>query len=724
VERVQDGPKQQQEVSARWARLWARCDPFLYLAFAAFCAILAAQTFYRYMLFQTGGEWSAPLDDVFIHFDYARATARGYPFQWSEENGYSSGNTSLTYPFILAFGYWIGFRELSIIAWAALVAVLSVIAFLAVSGRITEPLGRWAKYVLPPAVLSLGALNWTLWSGMENAWHLGIWAGLLWAILRIRDLSEPGGSERSARRTGWLAGIIGALLVLTRPESTICVAAFGIWAGLLWRRREGLGAGFGMVLRVGAPGAIALVLQTAANRVFTGEWSANGAIVKLAINNPYMSVQDKWDQYAFLLEYVVVRNTQHHFSSALPWGWLVPLVALVPLFVRPVRAIAIVLWVQVLGWLAIVSMNGQVRWQNERYTMAAVAWLLLLAGLGIAVLLRWGRPGRFWDSERRAKWIWGLRAAVAVAVASLYWTYQLPNMRDQIWFFGRASRNILDQHVTAGRFLAEVEPRRVLVGDAGALIYASDRPGLDLIGLGGYHDLPFARANVHGLGASVELIERIPPDDRPDWMAIYPSWWGDLPVLFGERQWVFPVAGNVICGGAEKVLYRADWSPLDRGGRPRSLRPDERVIDELDVADLLSERAHDYQFPRPGMGFIQLRILADPLQPKKGLFDAGRIIPNGQVERARIRTPTVGGRLVARTAAAIETTAEVRIDGRPIGRWVAEPEADGWLELSVDIPPGLPAEASLEIAPIEGEWVNHHVWVIGADPGAGVAQGE
>jgi hypothetical protein len=47
-----------------------------------------------------------------------------------------------------------------------------------------------------------------------------------------------------------------------------------------------------------------------------------------------------------------------------------------------------------------------------------------------------------------------------------------------------------------------------------------------------------------------------------------------------------PVAGNVICGGAEKVLYRADWSPLERASAPLRLRKGERVVDELDVADL------------------------------------------------------------------------------------------------------------------------------------------
>ena len=89
-------------------------DRALYLFFAAWMTLAAARAFYGYMLVQTGGEWSAPLDDVFIHFDYARATARGYPFQWSAGNGYSSGNTSLLYPFVLATGYLVGFRGAAI----------------------------------------------------------------------------------------------------------------------------------------------------------------------------------------------------------------------------------------------------------------------------------------------------------------------------------------------------------------------------------------------------------------------------------------------------------------------------------------------------------------------------------------------------------------------------------------------------------------------------------
>jgi hypothetical protein len=98
-------------------------DPALYLVWAAFCTIASARLFYGYMMAQTGGEWSAPLDDVFIHFDYARRTAEGHPFEWAAGNGYSSGNTSLTYPFVLAIGYFAGFTGMQLMKWAAVVAM-------------------------------------------------------------------------------------------------------------------------------------------------------------------------------------------------------------------------------------------------------------------------------------------------------------------------------------------------------------------------------------------------------------------------------------------------------------------------------------------------------------------------------------------------------------------------------------------------------------------------
>ncbi len=688
------------------AERWSRIDGPLFLAFASACLGYVGVQFYGAMLHQTDGVWSAPLDDVFIHFDYARATYRGHPFEWCAGNGFSSGNTSMTYPFALALGFLLpACRGLGIMRWAALVAFASMLVFFSAVGRLSSPLGRWAKYVLPPAVLSLGALDWSLASGMENAFHLGVFGLALSGVLAV----ERGLDDRRAwpRRRAWIAGVACALLVLTRPESIVCVAAFVVFLAVLARKR-GLLKMLSLGVSIGGPGALALFAQAAANRVLTGEWSQAGALAKLALYHPYMPPQEKWNDWVFHVTYVFARNLHHHFADVVPYGYLVPALGLVPLFDPKIRRYALLLWSMVLGWLLLVSLNGQVRWQNERYTMAAVAWAFVLAGLGVASLAsRYGATlkGRAW---------WGARLGVAALAIALFWKHQAPNFRDQVWFFARASRNILDQHVTAGKALAKMDPppRRILVGDAGALMYASDLPGLDIIGLGGYHDYPFARAGRFGLGSTLELIERMPQSERPDVMAIYPTWWGDLPILFGKYLGEFPVYGNVICGGASKVIYKAKWGALDRTGHPRSVSPGEAVVSEVDVADLMSEREQSYTFPHPSAGWVVWHVLADPEDPRDDLFDAGRILHKGERETARIALPRGGGRLIARTAATSKAWVRVLVDDKEVGKLEVKP-SDGWAEPSIILPAGLPAEATLTLEPIEGEWTDYHVWVVG-----------
>lgn len=698
-------------------RWWASHDNALYGAFALSCTLYTASLFYGYMLHQTRDVWSAPLDDVFIHFDYARSFARGFPFHWSEGNGYSSGNTSLTYPVALAFGYWIGFRGLSLMMWAALIACVGVLLFLlgagAMVGAAVEPSSRqapslrWVRFLIPPAVLSMGALDWTLFSGMENAFHLGVWG-----VCVLLAVQRPENTAARAIRRAWVLGAACAALVATRPESGVCVATFAFFTAYRghvdgptrgWRRS------LAVIVAVGVPGVIFLIGHGTANLLLTGEWAANGSVAKLFMNNPFMTGADKWERYQSLLSYIVPRLVMHHFGEH-GVGVLVPVLAAVPLVSRRTRSVAILMWAQIILWVLVVSLNNQVRWHNERYAMPAVAWLLVLAATGVGLIAGSGYAA-WLDKRPLTRRLGPARVAVAFALVGVYWWAQAPRHKDQVWFFGRACRNILDQHVTAGLVLKKMGVRRVLVGDAGALIYASDRPGLDLIGLGGYHAYPFARSTVQGLGASLELLERLPASERPDVMAIYPSWWGDLPTLFGTRLTAIPVRGNVICGGAEKVLYEANWSAFDRRGSPRTLLDGERVVDQLDVADLISEKNHGYNFPQPNMGYVRYHVLPDPADPHADLFDAGRIIPPDQTERATMRAPIGQARLIIRIATDQPFVSDVSVSGDKLTTLEASAK-DGWQELAVSLPDDLEGDFELGLTPRGRDAVTFHVWIV------------
>ncbi len=767
-------------------------DPYLYVLWAAVSTLASGRAFYGFMLKQTGGEWSAPLDDVFIHFDYARATALGHPFEWTIGNGYSSGNTSLTYPFVLAIGWLVGFTGRALMKWAAIIAAMSVLGLLLAARRLfiedrRDDWGRLSSYLLPPVFLGVGALDWSLWSGMEVSFFLATWAIALVAWLRLEaDARGAVNPSRASARAWWL-GVAGALLVTTRPEALLTIGIFGIAAAFAYRR-EGRARVIGLLVRIGLPAAVLLTLQAIANKALTGEWSANGAVVKLALNNPYMTAADKWDDYVGNVKYAALRNLDYHFahiegehmSGLVPaswtpknpiaylartawWAGMVPLaIATLPLAFPRTRRIALVLWAQIVGWVVIVALNGQVRWQNERYVMPAVAWLMILVALGVSVSLRTrakvharGGPARpsipalivlgalmvqvigvltrpaGTPPVFRLSWLlalgggaiaalllrrWGLRVAIVAAAMLFAWDHQIPKMRDQKWFFGRASRNIRDQHLTLGKFLAELKPHRVLVGDAGAILYESDRPGLDIIGLGGYHGLPFARAGVHGLAASLELVERIPDADKPDVLAIFPTWWGVLPVWFASDVMKrFPVEGNVICGGYEHVVYKADWHVLGTGDRIRIIpEGDTRVFAQVDVADLVSEQANAYTFDQPSNGWTEMRVLADPSEPRRDMFDGGRRIAVGKSQTWIARGAKAGApaHLVVRSAPDTKTRVRVRIGTADLGVLELERSA-GWVEIALPIPADRVAgEMRLRLTNEgPGDFVDFHEWL-------------
>lgn len=690
-----------------------RVDGALYVVWAALCTLTSARLFYGYMLKQTGGEWSAPLDDVFIHFDYARSIARGAPFEWVPGNGFSSGNTSLTYPFMLALGYLGGFRGPELMVWAAILACMCVFGLFIVTRSLfrsafgDDLIARALLFVVPPLLLGVGALCWSLWSGMEVAFFLGVWA---LAFRSALDLYQgPPGPMARTRRKAFGLGALGAILCATRPEaaaSVLCLGVFATHGSKNFRERIVL------LMLCGVPAIALLSLQSWVNWKYTGDTSASGALVKLALFNPYMSPIAKWNDFVANLRYATLRCVEYHFAEEQLVGLILPFLALGALVDKRTRPYALLLWAHVVTWLPVVALNGQVRWQNERYVMPAVAWLVLAAGLGVASFLsRRAKPSLVWGAiaafallewagyaahnprenpEWKMPWLlallgslvvafalraWMTRGALVVLCLCAFYIFQEDHFRGQRWFFGRAARNIRDQQTTLGRALRELPEnaltqgkRRVLVGDAGAILYASDWGGLDIIGLGGFKEMPFARASQHGLAATVELLEHVPAPERPEFLAIFPSWWEALPHWFAERELRrFPAPGNVICGDYEHVLYRADWHLLGTGDDPRLMPAGTREVkDTLDVADIISERAHGYDWaPHTKNGWAVMKTLSDPRAPERDMWDAGRRIEPRTHEQFFLGNLTPGkeATLVLRSAPEHAGKVDVIIEG-------------------------------------------------------------
>ena len=709
-----------------------RLEPLAYAAFAAVCTLVTAAVFFTSMKQQVSmlysalpndeithrlrelGPWSAPLDDVFIHFDFARSAARGYPFEWSETNGYSSGGTSLLYPLVLAIGYWAGFRQLWLMLWAGIVACTCVFGLLLAGRRLFRNLPAWTSYGLPPVLLGVGALDWTFYSGMEVALLMGVWSLALIAWDDLLEKLGPGSAADRWRpwRAAVLLGLAGSVIVATRPEGVTAVAAFVLGATAATLLKLGLRTATKVAAASCLPPLLILLMQSAMNRWLTGDSAAAGALAKLELHHPFMTTDEILGAWWFHLKYQVFRITEYHLSDDGLHGWIVWGLAAVALVPRATRRYALLLWSSAAAWVLLVALNGQVRWQNERYTMPALAWLLLSSALGLGVLL-----SASYGRTRTGRALRVFSVGSALTAVSFFALHQHQRFVEQVWFFGRASRNILEQHVRVGlklRYQLVPTPHRVMVGDAGAIPYASDLPALDIIGLGGYHALPFARAARLGVPAALELVERVPSQQRPDLMALYPSWWGELPLWFGRRITEVTVHGNVICGGPSKVLYAPDWRPMDFSAKPFLLRPGERIVDALDFADLVSEREHSHHLSRPRVGHVHMKLLDHPRMTGVTVWDAGRELGPDVTERFRLRgfEPGRPARLLIRAAPSQPTAFSVIINDHPAGT-VTMQARDTWQEQVVTLA-GDRVESSLDVR-IEGKGssrILHHLWAV------------
>jgi len=634
------------------------------------------------------GFFPAPLDDVYIHFDFARSLAEGHPFEWIPGNGYSSGETSPLYAVLLAAGWLVGFRGRLVGVWAAIIAIVSLAAFVRSVRAFVRPAPAVVTWGAALLTLSVALVDWTLFSGMEMAAFAGALGPTLLALKRARgSMAERGGLTREAAQ--WRLGIWGAVLVLLRPEAGVLVAVFAVVAARAVGRRSALAA----IGRVALPAAVVTAAVIGANLIATGSAQSAGAQLKLLSSNPYLSPSDRARVYVENLVTFGVKGVRSELG-AFPWLRLVvPGLAFVALLSRKRRSLVFACLAGALAWTLLVSWNSNSPFHNFRYYAPAMLLVLVAAGSGAAGIAE--------SLDRRRKQ--GTSTACALLVCACGGA--LARLPAQVRHFTRAASNIRDQQIeVASRLAANTPGARLLLNDAGAIPFVSRLPAIDALGLGGYRRLPFALAAVHGEGATLELLERLDPAERPTHLAVYPQWFGAIATRFGVEVDRVTLADNLICAGPTKVIYRADWSPLDvPHPSPRG-----DVIDEIDVADVISEREHGYEAPLP-----EARATFDVLLDAQGMrrFDAGRTIPVRRSERFFVRNAGPGRARIV-----------VRVDDAagPIHMKTKKVEADlalsdvrpgGWREATAEID-ALTTLDEIELTAKEAPYRDYHVWIV------------
>ena len=584
-----------------------------------------AAAFYIPAMRACAGDFPVPLDDVFIHFDFARSLCRGHPFAWVAGQGYSSGETSPLYALVLACGWAVGFRGGALAVFAALIACASIVWAMVSLRALLRSSHVLVACVASALLVSIGALDFTLVSGMEFALFIAL---VFRAFVRAEALMRTPPHVRAAAQ--WRLGGLGALLVWTRPEAALVIAVLAVLAARHARSQSPLAA----LVRVASPGAVATLLVAVLNVSLTGDWASAGARLKLLSSNPYLSDLDRGREVvlnAFYFHWKVIEGS----AVARPGlVWLLLACALAPLASRRTRDLGCAVLVSSGLYALLVSFNGAARYQGFRYYAPAVAMFVCAIALGLGAI---GRK---------------VGAPLAIVLGAFIAGGAAWRAGSQVAFFRDASQNVHDQQVLVGKKLHDrVAPReRVLINDAGAIVYFADCGAIDALGLGGFRRLPFTRAALSGEASTVELLQHLAPADRPTLLALYPNWFPGITSHFGHEIDRVTIEHNVICGGPTKVIETADWSSLDTDEVPAA-------IDTLDVADVESEQDHAYESPAPNGGWTIMDVL--PTHSGVMVFDGGRIIPAGERESFRARASSKSATLVLRSDDVVDATVEV-----------------------------------------------------------------
>ena len=615
---------------------------------------------YLRAMYRFTGRPGGVLDDAYIHFQFATTLAQGHPFEWTPGGGYSTGATSVLWPVLLAPGYWLGFREERLALWAAALGAVALWTCAWCTYRILgDALGSPGWGALGAAlVLTSGPLSWGCFGGMEVPLVAVMAIGIVRAV------------QTGSRRT---AMILAALLPLARPEWTAVTVAVVLRYSVGERRA-------GPVLAL-AP----LTLYLALNLALTGRMATSGAVAKSLWYDPELTALGAartWAAQGIDLVPMLLAG-----SGLVPFGTLV-LAA-----IGTIRSSPAIRWAALsalIALLATVTVADPFR-QEQRYQIPVLPLILVTVVAGVAaVTSRAGTPRG--------------RRGIAVGFGALLLGSQCAHARHYNDALAYGCRDIHGQQVEMGRWMRDHLPRgsRIALNDAGAIPLYSGLPAIDLVGLG---TSAFTEPWRNGEGALFEALERLPTDRRPRYFAIYRNW-VKLPDLFGPVVHKVSLSDNRTCGESEKFLFEARWDALHSGDHP--LLPHPGIpVDEVDVADLDSEGAHDYEVDRPARTIYRR-------EPCQGTWvaEGGRVMH--AFERMRVRvSPGRDAHLVWRTDGGAPGRVRVLVDGRLAGS-IAWPAERQFVEPEVPLPASLFVRERPEIrVELEGpgEMSSFHYWV-------------
>jgi hypothetical protein len=659
-----------------------------------FCCGLAAIIYLLYVL--TGvdagqGVLLAPLDDAYIHFQYARQLAQGEAYVYNPGLPPTSGATSFLYPYLLAIGFLIGLDGLQIVYWAMFLGALALLWSLWTLEQFVRllRLPLWVSLIALLTFVISGPIGWHYMSGMETGLVTALFLYVLYGVVRV--LRDAGGMVALALSAVGLA--------LMRPEGGIwAVIAIVVTLVFRWQQRgrtlQREDAWFLLPM-------MALLVQPLVNLLVTGSMVASGNASKSILG----SVPLEWGTIAVRISNQLVR-------FGIEWTGGISLEFAQIYF--PVMGL-------VIGVLMVGAWRG---WSRVRWWTAAYVVLCVLAGGAALATL----DTAFWHFKRyqvpllvlyfpmslvaaqylsRRRWL--LRGFLLLnGAAAIYTGYMF-----QQWYrinveYVRAQPYAMAEWLRAHSASDDV----VAVHDVGVMRYLGGRTTLDVVGLTTPGTASYWR---NGPGAVAELLMR----EQPDIITMYGQGHGyglgmiAATQIYGDAEAEFRVDldgdANVALAAASQGIYRPDWTFLNQ----RAIVADSVVsavgdlMDVVEVADVVDEEVHDYQWWNSGVvpGFpTEVHEFAYPgCVDSCMVVDGGRILNGGEsfvVRPVSFESPLV---LVSRVHPMQAGRVAVYANEQLVGTRVIPYMPGVWMDLPTLIPADfLTAETMIRIVPMDG----------------------
>ncbi len=506
-----------------------RRPPLLALAVAAAACLFYLWTELGYL----AGRLGFPLDDSWIHLQFARQLAAGAGLSYNPSGAWVTGSTSPLWTALLAPGFLLS----APVAWSKLLGIGFFLATVDVSRRLAAVLGldRGLQQLTAFLVASTHWLVWSALSGLE----IGLFACLSsWGVLlHLRERIE-------ARRTPVSLAVFAAA-ALARPEGYLLLALALVDRGPeLWRK---LAAGDRRWL-AGFVGAAVVLLPTLLFYRFAGGSFLPGTFAVKA-GPPGDLLPD--GRY--------LRTVTGILFDSQPVMLLLAGAGALRLARRPQLGGLLVFWPLglALAYSLLTPAGGPLAVGNfGRYYFPLLPLVVVLGVFGMERGLRA-------LAARRDLASMALRAMLALLlVAPPLWSlYRGPGR------YLQTVANVEHSDVAAARWLADRLPPQALVAvqDVGALKYFLPNPVLDLAGIVNPEVLPLLKdpGPVYWEQRLLAYLEHRKPELLVVFPSSYPGLTTQVPGI--EKVRGFEVPQNVTMAGNELAIYTTPWTRFDPG---------------------------------------------------------------------------------------------------------------------------------------------------------------